>query len=269
MDDWKEQLPEELRGLPMMEKFKSVEDLVRSHSEAEKMLGSSVRVPSSEAGDDAWKEFLAKMPDGVAKVPTDPDDDEGWRHVLAKAGLPEDPTGYELSDAELAKQLHEAGLTKRQAKKVAATMNADKEAQQTKRQEETQQAVAKLREKWGEGFDRMSLQAKQAVDVLAANLGMGEEFRAKLADSRYGNDPFLIEVFAEVGKMMGEKAPFKGGSGGVGLTPAEAQEQISEIMANEDHPYHQGDKASVEKVTRLFEVIHGKEQMKNGNYWAA
>ena len=258
---WKDTLPEDLQALPMLEKFKSVEDLVRSHESAERMIGKSIRVPGDDAGQDQWDEFLQRINkvDGIARVPKDPDD-EGWRDVYRKAGLPEAPTEYGLADEDLAKTLHEAGLTKKQAKRVADLMNDGKVAADEARQEETRNAIAKLKERWGEGFERNSLMARQVVDMLAQKMGAPDQFRTTLNDSKYGNDPFLIEMFAAVGKMLGEPGAPKAGEGvRFGLSPAEAKEQISEIMANKDHPYHDGDRAALDKVAKLYELAYGTE----------
>lgn len=260
MDDWKEGLPEDLRELPTIKDIKSIDDLVRTHDSAQRMLGNSVRVPGNDAGQDQWDEFLQKVGkiDGIARVPKDPEDD-GWRDVLKKAGLPEEPTGYGLENEALAQHLHEAGLTKKQAKKVADMMAESESARLEAQHQRAQEAVAELKKRWGDGFERHAMMAQHVIKMVDEQNG-NTNLRDALERSDLGNDPAVIEAFAAIGKLLDEKPIEKTGSGmRFGMSPAEARAQLDEIMANKDHPYHTGNKDAVDRVLRLHEIIHGTD----------
>lgn len=121
--EWLESLPEPLRNAPFIGKAESVDDAVGKLAHAAKLVGSSVRIPGSDASDEDRRKFYDKLKevDGVSILPTH-DDIDGVMTLLGKLGYPEEHTGYELPKKDgfewdermgedLRKYAHQAGLT--------------------------------------------------------------------------------------------------------------------------------------------------------------
>jgi hypothetical protein len=64
-------LPEDLRSEPSLADFKDLSGLAKSYVSAQKMLGSSVRIPTEEASPEAREEFYSKLQSvpGVVRIP--------------------------------------------------------------------------------------------------------------------------------------------------------------------------------------------------------
>ena len=119
-ETWHSELPSELGE--SVSKFGSVEELAKGYVNAEQGFRSSIRIPTSDAGDEQWGDFknrLTEVP-GVVMLPGD--DDESRAQFYTKLGRPDEPSGYEIDNPEFTKIAHDLGLSKGQAAGINAAM---------------------------------------------------------------------------------------------------------------------------------------------------
>ena len=90
-------LPEDLRSESSLQSFKDTGALAKSYINAQKLIGSSVRIPADDASPEAKQEFLNKIK-GIDGVVVKPTGDEEKGDFFNKLGRPEDKEGYKLQD---------------------------------------------------------------------------------------------------------------------------------------------------------------------------
>ncbi len=276
-DSFHSQLPEDLRNDSSLQDFKSLDDLAKSYVNATRMIGNSVRIPSEEAGQEAWQDFYGKLSDvpGVVHVPVGADSNSGeLMKVFDKLGRPESPDGYSIEMdpsiqpmvqeevSQFTQVAHEAGLTKQQAAKLAEWRLGAAEQHLEGMANARKQAESSLQQKWGQDYDNRMAGAKAAARHYANEYG--DSF-AQLLDGPAGNHPALIEILSTLGENMRESGTVESSStpNGYGITPQEAAEKIADFRSNAEqvaiyrdvnHPDH---KAVMEKITNLYRIKSG------------
>jgi len=126
--------------------------------------------------------------------------------------------------------------------------------------EASETAINGLREEWGDAFDQNVYKAKAAV----AEFG-GDQLKTYLNESGLGNDPQLIKAFAKIGETFLKEDNFKGeGKPAYAMSPSEASQKASDMMANFDGAYHNSShpdhKRQVDEMSKLYEIMGaGKE----------
>ena len=220
-ENWRDSLPEELRGEKCLENVKNLSGLVKSFVSGQKMIGAKgVVIP----GENATAEEL----DSFYKACGRPD--KAADYSIEGIELPE---GIELDEAATA-QFREAafgmGLSQKafaEALKFdvnrahqAAVDSANAIAQ------ERSDTEARLKSEFGSSYGDNIAAAKLALD----KLGLTE-----LSDSKcLGNNYAFIKALVTVGKSLGESvAP---GGGPAKVDPAA---RLAEITGNLEDPYHQ------------------------------
>jgi hypothetical protein len=237
---WKEALPAELKDNPSLKDINDVPALAKSFVETKSMLGSSLRIPSPEAGPEARKEFLAKMQEKVPElvlVPSDPDKLAEVEETLwSRLGKPKDAKEYEppkVDDVEFKPEemdvLRTIATKRGYTKKQFATLVKDVAAEKLATAKALYEQRAALKKEFGFAFD----------DKLAAFANVAEKTGAPpqlLAAIRQGTidtttAKWLDGLVKSLGGEGGEIRQQTGGSSGK-LTPEEAKIQISEIIKN-------------------------------------
>lgn len=258
--DWRAALPEELRSAPSLKDYKDVASLAKSHVEAQKMIGSSIRPPGPDATPEAKAEFLGKFTKQYPELVNSKDENA----LLAALGTPQDPKEYapakdlELPEAVVeqvrgyAKQM---GLTRKQADGLFKA-EAARHAQQ---QELISTSQKELKGEWGaalEGRTQLAAAAAEkmgfppaALDIIKSGKGSASE----------------VKAFYNMAKALGldrpgnELATQPGGTSGK-MTPDEARERLREIRGRKEYwqpginpAEHQ---RLVKKVVELTEVAN-------------
>lgn len=223
--DWKASLPEDIRDNPTLANYQTLEGLVKSHVNLEKMLG----------GD--------KIP-----VPKD-GDEEGFNRAYKALGWPDAPTGYEFKapeqvpegmvyspelDQQIAGIFHGAKLNKSQAAAVreglmeivgkGATdgLEASK-VQQAEQQAAIQAAEQALKQEWGTAFEQRGKIAGAAI-----NKFLSPETIAAMDAAGLANNPAIIKDMYNLGvKLAGEKELIS--SDGELASPADLDSQIADF----------------------------------------
>lgn len=259
-------LPEDLRGEASLQDFKDQSGLAKSYVSLQKMLGSSIRIPTEDASAEAKQEFYNKLTDvpGVMHIP---EDDKSA--LYAQLGRPEDASGYELrvegefdsNQIEAFKPIaHELGLNQEQFNKLAEFDMARNQAYLEGVTQYKDESTNVLKEIWGSDFDNRLSGAKAALGQYAEKY---PQYVNELADGSnpFGNNPIVIMALSELHKGMQEKGTVSGqGAVKYGISAEEARNQVDDIRANRSHPYndptHPGHRAAVEKVQKLYKIMY-------------
>lgn len=240
--DWSTHIPKELAGEKVWEplKGKPLGDVLKGYHEAQKMIGSTIRVPKEDAKPEEWEAFYTKL------------------------GRPEKPEKYDLK-AEDGNRIdktvldafrqiaHENGLTTKQAQAMLDTMN-DIDGIKAREAEKTlANDLAALKEEWGGAFDRKIVLAQRAVKEFA-----GPDMVKMLNDSGLGNHPAMIRFMAAIGDYLAEDGTISGDVRGSG-SKEDALAKIKAINNDMKHPYWNegpGHKEAVEDMKRLSKIAY-------------
>ena len=247
VNDWKSGLPEDVKADPIWEKFKEPADAFRSLVGAQKFLGRE------------------KLP-----VPVDENDKETYGMIFKRLGLPETPDKYTLpTDLDIPKDFpidenmlvdfkkvaHESGLLPKQVAGLYSwfmknQINAYGKMGEAK-ESAMKEAETSLRSKWGAAYQQNVTLAQKVMHSFADQKAIAE------IDKGIGNNPVLVEMFANIGKAMSEDQ-LTGKPASLTLTPLEAQQKIDLIKQDMNHAYwksenpaHDAAVAEIERLTKL------------------
>lgn len=261
-------LPEDMRSEASLQDFKDIGGLAKSYVSSQQMLGSSVRIPGEDAGDDQRTEFYNKLQSvpGVVRMPTDPTDSEGWSSFYSKAGKPETAEGYQLNmpdgmeaDKGMLDMAHSMGLNNQQVNKFVEYQTAQQEQSETMQIQSRENAHETLKQTWGQDYDNRMDGAKAAIRSYSEK---HPDAVNELINGPAGNNPALLMMLSDLHGNMQEKGiPGTQASNiSYGVTPSEALAQIEEIRGNSQHaafnssdPAH---KAAVTKMTQLYNIAY-------------
>jgi hypothetical protein len=238
--DWRDNIPEEIRGHSSLEHINDIGALAKSYVHAQQMVGADkVALPGKSATHDEWGE------------------------VYNKLGRPESPDGYEFSfnnmpeGAELSDDMvswfkdtaHKVGMNPQQAQVMLDAYNemqfSDAESIGVEAQARVEQTEGELRKEFGQAFDdRMAL-----ANGVLAEFGNPEITEVQLADgTMLGDNPEIIRMLANMGVYLRDKVgedTLEGVKTNGGVTPDDAMQKLGEITApntpywDARHPEHQ------------------------------
>jgi hypothetical protein len=256
-DNWKDALPAELKGLPALEKYKGVSDLVKAYAHMEKMIGADKIV----------------VPQKGTKI-------ADMKDVFNKIGLPMKPEEYEVDLAPDVKKETDENFMKA-FKKVAFDLSilpeqakglvewfskssAEAFKTQTKQVVDAlNERMDKLKSEWGKAFPENVAKAKAAVHEF-----FDEDDKKYFKSIGMNENPTFIKAMAKVGALLSEdKIKGSGDTGSGALTPSQALEKLKEIRSNIRHPYYDGahvDHISAKKEVRaLYEMAYPTKKTNN------
>lgn len=241
--------PEFLKGVdpslassPSVKNFTNMNDFVKSYLHAQSMVGADkIVIPKAGA------------------------DEKVWNDVFRKLGVPEKLEEYDVKlneksklDAQhfnkLKELMHKQGVLPHQAKALVSMMEQEaggfENALLEHRKQQVEANLNSLKQEWGAAYtERATIAAKAAAKV------GGEEFIKYLNESGLGDDPKLIKVFAEVGKIMGESG--HKGEGSVGRkTPQELQARLSALTTDVNSPYFDSKSPQHTAVRQEVEALY-------------
>lgn len=229
---WKTQLAPDFANSPTMQKFpdtkEGMNEAIKSHLSLERMLGHE------------------KIP-----IPKGKDDAEGWAMFSKALGIPDKPDGYNLQDAQtpeglkgvtfdkakFAEIVHANKLTPDQAKGLwgSYTEMTQQIYQNAMREQQTKMnaVINQMRGEWGDAYQTKVELGQMVINKFSANKEQNDYLNAVLA-----SDPQGIKFLATIGEQFTENkiGDFKYQKHS--LTPEEAQEEISNIRRDPNHPYN-------------------------------
>jgi len=246
-EDWRAQLPDELKSHPSLQKFNSPADLFKSYVSLESMLGKNkVPIPDENASPEEWDKFYEKL------------------------GRPKTPDEYEIKlDGVQANEeflnnykqwAHKVGLNKQQAAELAKHY-AEFENQYVARLQQdfisrVKEAKMNLANEWGQNYERNVKAAERALMAAANEIdGLQDWLEASGAKA----DPVFVKLMHFFGRGLAEDT-LKGG--GKAIAPESAEAEIERLLSDEDFKkkYLNGDKAAVAQITKLMEAAYGNEE---------
>jgi hypothetical protein len=185
-------VPEELKGAPWLEKYKTPEDFFKGVDNLQKVAGQKmdgVVRPAADAKPEAWDEFYSKI------------------------GVPEKPDGYALTvdakfkdlflpgdDKMVAQIFHAAKLTPEQGAallpKYLEMRAGQMEQLKAQRAEEFNAGKQALQKEWGSKFDENLGNAAKGLD----KAGLLED----LEKQGLGNNPAILKLGELLNRALGE-----------------------------------------------------------------
>jgi len=255
-ENWRDGLPESIRGEKCLENVKSIGGLVNSYVHAQHAIGANkVALPNENSTEEDWAAFYkacgrpetekeyttdgVKLPDGVKL------DDEAvnkFRTFAFKNGY-----SQKMFTAALA---YDVERVQQQAAAHAAEVEA--EYNDTLAKLKADEASGDLRKKFGNDFATMNAVITQCNKAMNT-FGLTEV----AAKAGLLNNYVFISAMAAIGSKMSESR-IKGEDGGIQTTP-NPQSRLNEIMNNLDDPYykreHPAHEARVQEVTNLLAAI--------------
>ena len=258
--DWRDSLPDPVKGWQEVETSKDEGAFWEQMSNMRSAIGQSLRIPSQEAGEEAWADFKARIADVPGVMFYDQNDPTQAMNAL---GRPQDPGGYNFTEVEgfdadpevegeFKALAHEIGMTAEMADKVHGWLANNIAEEQRQTQQQYQQDMNMLKGEWGAAFDQNTALARNAVIALDQKVS---GFADYLEQSGAGNSTQFIKVMAELGKMFGEQGMMQYQES-TAMSPHEARLQIEEIRNNPEHPYNDemssAHEAAKEKVRQLY-----------------
>lgn len=261
--DWREIIPESFREASWATKYKTADDFFKGVDWMNQTIGKKNVVQGIE------------LPGEDAKP-------EDWDAFYNSLGRPEKPDGYELPELKdipegfvlpedkqfWANMAHKHGLTKKQAAGLFSEFMQDMSARYKSALEGSASAMVEaakkrmqesadaLKGEWGDDFGANLNLAKRAAE----HLGILDS----LDQSGAGNDPAVLKLAAELGKMLGEDNMRRGDPSGGGMTKEEALAKITAIKASPEYnsfnPAFGEKRSEVERLLRTYfpgEQTHG------------
>lgn len=246
--DWTTMLEPSHREIVKIKGWKTPADTIKGYSELEKLVGhEKIAMPRKDKDGNYEPGELDR--------------------VMAQLGRPKDPKEYKTSanfklpegialDAKFIEgfnaKLHKAGFLPHQyalvMDELANVLNQGTQAQKDANDKAFNEAILNLRTKWGLAYDEKAKLANNVLREFCADKSQGDAIVKK-----YGNDPFIIELLANVGGNLSEEVLARTNMSGTLLSPEAAQMEKNKILSNPayldaNHPEHKY------LVDRMFEL---------------
>lgn len=268
--NWRDALPDDLRSAGSLKDIPDVSTLAKAYNDAQSFIGRSVRIPGDDANEEVWSDFKDKLTQvpGIGVIPTKESPRDDWSDFYNSMGRPEKADDYNISRPEgavanpeaetgLLVKAHEIGLNNDQVSHLVNWMNQGLTDIGAQGQESQEEAVSTLQTDWGQAFESKMNDAKNALTTYG-----GDSLVDELNATGMGNNVALIRAFAEIGKGLSENPAMNlGDQRNAQTTPAEAREQINEIIGNPAHPYnddsHPNHGTEVNRVSKLYQTVYG------------
>lgn len=234
VDDWRQSLPPELKDNPSLQDVSDVQTLAKRFVDTKAMVGGSVRIPTSEAGQEAVDAFTAKLLEHenlpLMRRP-DPENPETLDSVYKTLGRPDDPSGYAMpegADAEafgaIAAKAHELGLSKQQFEALSSVEVGRTKAVMDNLESQRLEGVGQLKGEWGLAFPEKVSRAADMAKATHAPEKLVEAIGAGAVDAA------TLRWLDSIADSLGtEGSPMAGQINNVvTLTPSDLQQRIDD-----------------------------------------
>lgn len=252
--DWKEQLPEDMRGDVSLKDIADIPALAKSYIHAQGMVGADkVVIPKDGASDEEMTAFYTKLgrPETSDKY-----------EIKNPDNIPE---GFPLSE-DLVKgfreNAHKLGLSSKQAGDLYTWFLNDEIKVFNDAKRENEEAVAsatkQLRTDWAKAFDTKVSQIETMINTYG-----DDDLRNYLKETGVNNDARFIRFLGKVAENFGEDTLIGKGHAEFGvMTPEAAQARIAELKGDKDFMarYQNRDvtirKEAVKRMQELYEFAY-------------
>ena len=265
---WHSNLPAEILANETVQNAPDLATFVKQALDTASMVGSSIRIPGPDAGEETVSDFHKKL---VEKVPgmyymPGEDDTDAKTALYQKLGKPSNPEGYEISAPEGADEAgkklsaqfvtwaNELNLTKEQAQGIHAKFNEARGTEVEAFQQFNKDSKVFLNAEWGAMYD----QKMKGVTALVDKTDAPDHFKEAIKSGDI-DGPTLKWLSTIADGLMSSKPEILDQPPGSEelMTPAEAQAQIAEIMARKEF-FIEGpiQKELVNKILKLQVLAH-------------
>jgi hypothetical protein len=239
--NWRECLPEDIRGEKCLDNIHNFESMVKSYVSGQRMIGAKkVAIPGENSTADDWNAFYSAI-----GRPAKADD-----YKLDNVKLPE---GIELDDEQLAayrKFAHDNGMTQKTFEAALAYDVARVEKQMAAAAAaaaaELSETEGKLKKDWGLTYQQQLGYAQRALQ----EYGLVNLMNTKALSNNYD----FIVAMAKIGATLSESRMPDGAKN----TPADIDSQLQAITGDMNHAYykreHPQHEAAVKEVMRLLDL---------------
>ena len=261
-------LSDELKGESSLQDFKDVNGLAKSYVNAQKMVGSSIRIPTPDASQEVIDSFYDKVTavDGVIRVNKD-----DLSSVYNQLGRPENVDGYKVDvEGELNAEAvtgfkniaHDIGLNNDQLNKIVEFDQARSEAMlnQSNTHKESNQAL--LKDAWGNDYDNRLQGAKATLETFAEKY---PDAVKEIATTSIGSNPVVAMLLSELHGSYSEKGIIpKQNSISYGTSRDDALATIQDITTNLQHAAHNaaapGHREAAAKLSKAYQIAYPEDQ---------
>lgn len=257
--DWKSTATPETQKLIEIKGWKTPEDVIKGYSELERLVGQDkIPAPRKDKDGNFEKGELERYLGAVGA----PKDIKGY--VMPKEAVLEEATGFKAEQLDPFKAMAlKYNLLPHQyqgiMKEITGLLNTGAKQKADTETKTYDESVAALKTELGEVYDQK---------VALSNRVLRNFVTADRADSivkKFGNDPDLIKLLANIGENLSEDKLSGEGMGGALLTPDQAEAEIKAIKADPKHPYfvatHPDHAWWVTKMEQLYKMAEsGKKK---------
>jgi len=251
--DWTTSLEPEHRTLVGVKGWKTPGDTIKGYSELEKLVGhEKIAMPRKDKDGNYEQGELDRVMTQLGR-PKDPKEYKASATFKLPEGMALDAKFMEGFNAKL----HKAGFLPHQYSLVmdelANVINQGTQAQKDANDKAFNEAALNLRTRWGLAYDEKAKLANAVLKNFSADPKQGDTIVKK-----YGNDPMLIELLANVGSNLSEESLVRTNMSGTLLSPEAAQLEINKIKSNPayldaNHPEH---KFLVDRMYELNKMLN-------------
>lgn len=279
--EWVSTLPEDVRTWDEVKNSDSPQKFWDQMVNMRSRMGSSIRIPSADAGDEDRKAFHQRLQEKVPGLMVAPDfeKEETLAELYTRMGRPKEAKEYRTPEftnsrgekldgvgKEFAESFKEvafkAGMSQKKYEEalsgiVGKSIQVNEQAQQLHQADR-----AKLAETWGMAFDRNSATVTNFISQTGAPEAVVNAIKSGTADSET-----MLWLHGLATKTVGQQGKFQSDNNSAGvMTPAEASIKISEIRNNPKHPYNNrmdpGNEAAKKYMRELYLLKDPKEGQK-------
>ena len=250
-ENWKDGLPEGIRGEKSLDSIKTIGALAQSYVHAQKSLGSNkVTIPGEHATAEDWDTFY--------KALGRPDASEDYSHE--GVDLPAGITLDEEQVSQFRKFAYENGFSQRMYAKALA-FDVARAVEQQKRYTAAQEAeyestMKQLASEYGDRCGTVIAQCNKALETFGLKDVMEEKGLL--------NNYTIIKALAEIGNRIGESR--LKGEEGFRVTGNDPAKRLAEIQSDPNDAYyrkdHPGHSARVAEVNNLLAALSKINQKK-------
>lgn len=242
--NWRELVPERFQEWDEVKQSESPEQFFDQVANMRSHLGSSIRVPSEEAGEDAWNEFYEKVERKNANIMRKPDldNDDVMNDVWGSLGKPDTPAKYDLPELDdyaisddraqqLKEMAHSANLTKKQFRSMLEGMLGSERDRSLANKQTMEDDRKALSGEWGEAMEQRTKMALQVAEASGAPPSLVKAIQEGHADK--ATMQWLYNMSKQMNTEGNPMASFEKQID----TPADIQSKIDDMMNNPDHAY--------------------------------
>jgi hypothetical protein len=255
-ENWREGLPEDLRGDTGLSTLQSIPDLAKAYVSLQTKLGKDrITVPDQYATPDDWRAIYHKL--GL------PDKLENYEVEV--------PKGVDFEDGvltELKKVAFDSNVMPTQLNTVLAKLSelngAAVERLESQAAEKAKAQADALQKEWGQAFKQRIGMVQRAINEASDALGDENDVTSFLEGKevdgiKLGDHPLMVKLFHYFTNFMAEDK-FIDIKDPTAKSPNEIQGEINRIMGDRDHPYHNrqhpNHSQAIKDMEKMFKQLH-------------